>query len=132
MSSIALTQAKFKPFPKLATVNSNTKSTKSMNSTKPVASWPSIPSLQQQGKQISSNHKVSDAKYLRKLPIPQMLKKFQFKFFKDCKYEPKLVCCEFTDTIPNDVSFVQNRVPGLSQVCSAKSLIEMAKKKITL
>lgn len=52
-----------------------------------------------------------------------------YHFFKDCKYEPKLVCCEFTDTIPNDVSFVQNRVPGLSQGCSARSLISMAKNK---
>lgn len=52
-----------------------------------------------------------------------------YHFFKELNYEPKLVCCEFTETIPNDVLFVQNRVPGLSQGCSALSLINMAKKK---
>jgi hypothetical protein len=52
-----------------------------------------------------------------------------YHFFKELNYEPKLVCCEFTETIPNDVLFVQNRVPGLSQGCSALSLISMAKKK---
>lgn len=52
-----------------------------------------------------------------------------YHFFKQLNYEPKLVCCEFTPTIPNDVLFVQKKIPGLSQGCSALSLINMAKKK---
>lgn len=45
------------------------------------------------------------------------------------KYKPKVVCVEFNPTVPNDVVFVQDYHPDVSQGCSLLALIELGKRK---
>ena len=44
-------------------------------------------------------------------------------------YKPKLVCIEYNPTIPNDVDYVQEKNMTVKQGSSAKSLVDLAKKK---
>lgn len=45
------------------------------------------------------------------------------------KYRPRVVVIEFNPKIPNDVLFVQDRDPTVSQGCSLSALIELGKEK---
>jgi hypothetical protein len=44
-------------------------------------------------------------------------------------YEPRIVVVEFNSTIPNDVSFVQDKDFSLNQGCSLLALVELGKAK---
>lgn len=44
-------------------------------------------------------------------------------------YRPRVVVVEFNPTVPNDVVFVQDADPGISQGCSLLALIELGRRK---
>jgi hypothetical protein len=45
------------------------------------------------------------------------------------RYTPKIVCIEFNQTIPNEVTFVQPADPKISQGSSLSALVELGKEK---